>query len=94
MLIALVNGAFKEKDQLFAVADEEGLMDALPAGSSTSKRDLVELQCVLYEALLGSRRVRGTSSIVTLVKGRKGEIGIGIGLKRPATRSVWIEAMS
>ena len=48
-------------------------MDALPAGTLTSKRDLVELQCILYEALLGSRRVRGTSAIVTLVKGRKGK---------------------
>ncbi|GMH55218.1 hypothetical protein TrRE_jg5229 [Triparma retinervis] len=79
MLFAMVNGAFKERDQLFAVADEEGLMEAvaLPPSSLPSplpKRDFTELQVVLYEALLGSRRVRGTSAIVDLVKGRKASL--------------------
>ena len=89
MLIALVNGSHKERDQLFACAEEEGFFDGLPAHlqppapssstnvSSSSSEDhfnhpaWFDIQVVLYETLLGSRRVRGTSDLVAYTKTRK-----------------------
>ena len=92
MLIALVNGSHKERDQLFACAEEEGFFDGLPAhlqppapGTNASSGSgeqsyhsshfnhpaWFDIQVVLYEALLGSRRVRGTSDLVAYTKTRK-----------------------
>lgn len=74
MLFALVNGAHKERDQLFACAEEEGFLTALPwhlQPAYDTSPESFHIQVVLYEALLGSRRVRGTSELVEFCKTRK-----------------------
>lgn len=74
MLFALVNGAHKERDQLFACAEEEGFLTALPwhlQPAYDTSPESFNIQVVLYEALLGSRRVRGTSELVEFCKTRK-----------------------
>jgi putative methyltransferase len=77
MLTTMVNGALKSKSTLLKCAKEDGLFD-LPASSlppNCPRLDPTnpppELIVVLYEALLGSRRVRGNSPIVQLIKARK-----------------------
>ena len=98
MLMALVNGSHKERDQLFACAEEEGFLAALPAhlqptysSSSSSSDDKVsfQIQVVLYECLLGSRRVRGTSELVEFCKSRKKSLQMTLAQrrKRGATHS-------
>jgi putative methyltransferase len=78
MLTALVQGVAWSRDQLLACADEEGLLalppSALPPGCPPLVPPPAELVVVLYEALLGSRRVRGTSPIVELVKAHKASL--------------------
>lgn len=74
MLIALVNGSHKERNQLFACAEEEGFLEALPVHlqpTSYTDKASFQIQVVLYECLLGSRRVRGTSKLVEFVKAHK-----------------------
>ncbi len=66
MLMALVSGAAKEREQLLAVAEEAGLLAALPPQCTPLNPYL--LQVLLYEALLGSRRVRGECPLVEFVK--------------------------
>lgn len=69
MLMAVVNGAFKEKEQLFAVAQESGLFDSVPpACQPLEGHQQYLLQVYLYEALLGSRRVRGEGPLLEFVK--------------------------
>jgi putative methyltransferase len=77
MLTTMVNGALKSKSTLLKCAKEDGLFD-LPASSLPPNCPRLdpsnpppELIVVLYEALLGSRRVRGNSPIVQLIKARK-----------------------
>jgi 16S rRNA C967 or C1407 C5-methylase (RsmB/RsmF family) len=69
MLLAVVNGASKEKDQLLAVAEESGFLAGLPAACEPLPQYL--LQVYLYEALLGSRRVRGIGPLLEYVQSRK-----------------------
>ena len=92
MLIALVNGAHKECDQLFACAEEEGFLMALPSHlqpPSDKSPQGFDIQVALYECLLGSRRVRGTSELVDFVKTRKKSLQITLAdrRKRGATHS-------
>jgi putative methyltransferase len=91
MLIALVNGAHKEREQLFACAEEEGFLLALPEHLQphTSRECSFHIQVALYEALLGSRRVRGTSELVDFVKTRKQSLQMTLAArrKRGATHS-------
>jgi putative methyltransferase len=92
MLIALVNGAHKECDQLFACAEEEGFLMALPLHlqpPSDKSPQCFDIQVALYECLLGSRRVRGTSELVDFVKTRKKSLQITLAdrRKRGATHS-------
>jgi len=80
MLTTMVNGALKSKKTLLKCAKEDGLFDIplnqLPSGCP--RLDISnpppELIVVLYEALLGSRRVRGKSPIVQLIKARKASL--------------------
>jgi len=74
MLTTLVNGAAANKDQLLAVADEAGVLSSLPAACSPLEDHTHELTVVLYECLLGSRRVRGLSAVVEHVKANKAEL--------------------
>ena len=74
MLTSMVNGASTNKDTLLACAEEDGLFAALPADCQPIEDHMSELQVTLYECLLGSRRVRGTSPINALVKGRKASL--------------------
>ena len=75
MLTSVVTGTLWSTDMLLACAEEDGLLalepSALPAGCPPLNPPPQELIVVLYEALLGSRRVRGTSPIVQLVQSRK-----------------------
>lgn len=71
MLTSMVNGAATNREQLLAVAEEDGLFDNLTDGCLPIDDHIQELSVVLYECLLGSRRVRGHSPIVELVKSRK-----------------------
>jgi putative methyltransferase len=92
MLIALVNGAHKECDQLFACAEEEGFLMALPLHlqpPTDKSRQCFDIQVALYECLLGSRRVRGTSELIDFVKNRKKSLQITLAdrRKRGATHS-------
>jgi putative methyltransferase len=92
MLIALVNGAHKECDQLFACAEEEGFLMALPLHlqpPTDKSKECFDIQVALYECLLGSRRVRGTSELVDFVKNRKKSLQITLAerRKRGATHS-------
>jgi len=80
MLTTMVNGALKSKNTLIKCAKEDGLFD-LPQSSLppncpplNASNPPPELIVVLYEALLGSRRVRGTSPIVLLIKSRKASL--------------------
>lgn len=80
MLTTMVNGALKSKSTLLKCAKEDGLFD-LPSSSlppNCPRLDFSnpppELIVVLYEALLGSRRVRGNSPIVQLIKSRKASL--------------------
>ena len=86
MLIALVNGAHKERDQLFACAEEEGYLAALPEHlqptSYTDDMISFQIQVVLYECLLGSRRVRGTSPLVEFTKSRKKTLQMTLAQRR------------
>ena len=76
MLTSMVNGSAANKDALLATAEEDGLFskDNLPVNCLPLSDHLSELTVVLYECLLGSRRVRGTSPIVALVKSRKASL--------------------
>ncbi|GMH52570.1 hypothetical protein TrLO_g7829 [Triparma laevis f. longispina] len=88
MLTAMVSGALKSKKTLIKCAHDDGLFslkpEELPTGcgslceSITASGQVVgvnaELLVVLYEVLLGSRRIRGTSPIVKLVKSRKASL--------------------
>ena len=76
MLTSMVNGSAANKDALLATAEEDGLFDKdnLPVNCLPLSDHLSELTVVLYECLLGSRRVRGTSPIVSLVKSRKASL--------------------
>jgi putative methyltransferase len=92
MLFALVNGAHKERDQLFACAEEEGFLAALPwhlQPAYDTSPESFDIQVVLYEALLGSRRVRGTSELVDFCKTRKKTLQMTLSerRKRGATHS-------
>jgi 25S rRNA (cytosine2278-C5)-methyltransferase len=92
MLMALVNGAHKERDQLFACAEEEGFLMALPShlrSETDQSPQLFDIQVALYECLLGSRRVRGTSELVDFVKTRKKSLQMTLTArrKRGATNS-------
>jgi putative methyltransferase len=92
MLFALVNGAHKERDQLFACAEEEGFLTALPWHLQPAydiSPESFNIQVVLYEALLGSRRVRGTSELVEFCKTRKKTLQMTLSerRKRGATHS-------
>ena len=87
MLTAMVSGALKSKKTLIKCAHDDGLFslkpEELPTGCGSLCESITasgqgvgvnaELLVVLYEVLLGSRRIRGTSPIVKLVKSRKGE---------------------
>ena len=61
MLFALVNGAFKEKDQLLACAEEEGVFESIPDTISNplNQQDQTELQVVLYEVSRSRSQPRG-----------------------------------
>ena len=80
MLTTMVNGALKSKKTLLKCAKEDGLFDIpfakLPPGCPRLEfsNPSPELIVVLYEALLGSRRVRGKSPIVQLIKTRKASL--------------------
>mmetsp|Transcript_47529 Transcript_47529/g.110871 ORF Transcript_47529/g.110871 Transcript_47529/m.110871 type:complete len:518 (+) Transcript_47529:144-1697(+) len=78
MLTALVQGVAWSREQLLACAEEDGLFaldpSSLPFGCPPLEPPPAELVVVLYEALLGSRRVRGTSPIVELIKQRKASL--------------------
>ena len=83
MLTAMVSGTLKSKSTLLKCARDDGILDlppsSLPPGcpplcGGRQRQPPAELLVVLYEALLGSRRVRGTSPIVRLVKGRKASL--------------------
>ena len=74
MLTTLVNGAAANKDQLLAVADEAGVLASLPAACLPLEDHVHQLTVVLYECLLGSRRVRGLSAVVEHVKANKAEL--------------------
>jgi putative methyltransferase len=92
MLIALVNGAHKERDQLFACAEEEGFFTELPVHLQPYTEyspQFFDVQVALYECLLGSRRVRGTSDLVDFVKTRKQSLQMTLAArrKRGATHS-------
>ncbi|GMI41260.1 hypothetical protein TeGR_g2957, partial [Tetraparma gracilis] len=71
MLTSMVNGAAFNRDALLAVAEEAGLLAAAPSNLQPIEEHMAELQVVLYECLLGSRRVRGTSPAVAHVKANK-----------------------
>lgn len=78
MLLSIVNGVLWSTDTVLACAEEEGLLSmepaALPPGCPPLNPQPQELIVVLYEALLGSRRVRGTSPLVQLVQARKASL--------------------
>jgi len=80
MLTTMVNGALKSKKTLLKCAKEDGLFEIplsqLPSGCPRLdfSSPPPELIVVLYEALLGSRRVRGNSPIVQLIKARKASL--------------------
>jgi len=78
MLNTMVNGALHSKDTLLKCATEVGIFSLpasrLPTGCPSLEPPPAELVVVLYEALLGSRRVRGSSPIVQLVKAHKSEL--------------------
>jgi 25S rRNA (cytosine2278-C5)-methyltransferase len=78
MLNTMVNGALYSKETLLKCATEAGLfslpVSRLPTGCPPLEPPPAELIVVLYEALLGSRRVRGSSPIVQLVKAHKSEL--------------------
>jgi putative methyltransferase len=85
MLIALVNGAYKERDQLFACAEEEGILMEMPwhlQPPTETSPQFFDIQVALYECLLGSRRVRGTSELVDFVKTRKQSLQMTLAARR------------
>ena len=69
-LQAIVLGTQKEEQLLKTVASESGLYSKLPRNYDKEEQESF-LLVLLYEALLGSRRVRGTSELTLLVKGEK-----------------------
>eukprot|EP00961_Rhodomonas_salina_P244647 3306415-Rhodomonas_salina.1 len=71
-LQAIVLGAQKDEALVWDVAKKSGLMDKIPAAHLMPDDRL--LLVLLYEALLGSRRVRGNADIFTFVKDHKAEL--------------------
>ena len=89
MLTTIVNGSLKSKSTLLKTAREAGLFALPPSSLPPNCPPLsnmyldpsAELLVVLYEALLGSRRVRGTSAIVELIKGQKANLQKTLAMK-------------
>ncbi|EKX54243.1 hypothetical protein GUITHDRAFT_100489 [Guillardia theta CCMP2712] len=79
-LQAIVFGVLKNEELLLTVARESGLMSQIP--SSMLRPDDKLLLVLLYEALLGSRRVRGTAPLVDIVKRNKANLQKTLAEKR------------
>ena len=85
-LYALVTGVLWSTDTVLACAEEEGLFSlepsALPPGCPPLDPPPQELVVVLFECLMGSRRVRGLSPIVQLVQSRKASLQMCLAARR------------
>ena len=72
MLTSIVTGTLWSTDMLLACAEEDGLLNLepskLPPGCPPLEPPPQELIVVLYEALLGSRRVRESSNALRMDK--------------------------
>jgi len=83
MLTSIVNGTISSRSTLVKIARQTNLFSPSTALlTGTAQRPEPELLVVLYECLLGSRRVRGSSPVVKLVKERKKDLQIALAGKR------------
>ena len=68
-LSAIVLGVIKHKEQLLKIAEKDGLFETLASSGINVGQNMV--LALLFEAVLGSRRIRGTEPVVKVIKERK-----------------------